>query len=243
MLCPQATTGYLYITTTLPLSHPSSLVLLPLLISRLWQLHRIIPHVGWLFNFIIHFEGSSAPVCAISDLSWHKGESCQGETKHFFLLFFLFRFCHCQWYSEMVQCCYGYSQGFLPGIWKAVERKWKCWQNESLSATPLLFFKGQSVLTVATETVRKLWSGMHNATPKHLLFILTKVDVSVCRTEIPVPFRQGHPWRFLKNEHGAIFFPKLTLWVCFPARNIILQCCAVGVKWAKVKSRHVQVQN
>lgn len=49
---------------------------------------------------------------------------------------------------------------------------------------------------------------MHNATPKHLLFILTKVDVFVCRTEIRVPFRQGHPWkvwRFLKNEHGAIF--------------------------------------
>lgn len=152
MLCPQATTGYLYITTTLPLSHPSSLVLLPLLSSRLWQLQRIIPHVGWLFSFIIHFEESSVPVCAISDLSWHKRESCQGETKHFFLLFFLFHFCHCQWYSEMVQCCYGYSQGFLPGIWKAVERKWKCWQNESLSATPLLFFKGQSVLTVATES-------------------------------------------------------------------------------------------
>lgn len=184
------------------------------------------------------------PVCAISDLSWHKRESCQGSTKHFFLLFFLFHFCHCQWYSEMVQCCYGYSQGFLLGIWKAVERKWKCWQNESLSATPLLFFKGQSVLTVATE------SGSYEVgcimQPQSICCLSSQKSTSLCaaRRSESLSFKVTHERfdAFLKTNM-APSFPKLTLWVCFPARNIILQCCSVGVKWAKVKTRHVQVQN
>lgn len=49
------------------------------------------------------------------------------------------------------------------------QRKWKCWQNESLSSTPLLCsLKGQSVTVVAIEIVRKLSSRMHRLTPLDL---------------------------------------------------------------------------
>lgn len=118
VLCPLTTADYLYITTTLPLSHPS------LLLSATSHFKPVVapenhPTSEKIHNVYVHFQ-CQQPHTQIHFWPVYAQQRKLPRFKQT-VLFFSLSFC-----SEMLQCSYGY-QGSLQGIWvqHLSQRKWK----------------------------------------------------------------------------------------------------------------------